>query len=360
MAQRSLLKEVNIKSIMARLNSRGVRPMVFPNFFTTKPVSKLTWETIIGDKGVPVMADIISLDASTPEKKREIVRKASGDIPKTAIKRSMNESEYLEYLDLKRYIQGNDMQSIFDLVFKDLDFCYNGVRAKMEYCCMQMISTGQIHLTESNNVGVVTTTSVDYGVPDANKTAVTTTWVTAGSATPLKDLETMYMTARNKGIYCKYYLMDRATVLNLLNATDTVTRLKNFINTTGKYVATLGAVNAYLLAHQLPQVIEIETSVRFENKANVRSVIQPFQTGRVAMVTDRIVGSIQHGPIAAETSAELKKYATLVKKDFILTSKWSEIEPFKEWTKAEANAFPVLNDPEEIFFLRTDNTNYSA
>jgi hypothetical protein len=225
---------------------------------------------------------------------------------------------------------------------------------------MQMISTGQIHLTESNNVGVVTTTSVDYGVPDANKTAVTTTWVTAGSATPLKDLETMYMTARNKGIYCKYYLMDRATVLNLLNATDTVTRLKNFINTTGKYVATLGAVNAYLLAHQLPQVIEIETSVRFENKANVRSVIQPFQTGRVAMVTDRIVGSIQHGPIAAETSAELKKYATLVKKDFILTSKWSEIEPFKEWTKAEANAFPVLNDPEEIFFLRTDNTNYSA
>ena len=63
------------------------------------------------------------------------------------------------------------------------------------------------------------------------------------------------------------------------------------------------------------------------------------------------IGDIQHGPIAAEESETLRKKAVLVKNDFILTTKWSELEPFKEWTKSEANAFAVLNDPEVLYYL---------
>ena len=29
-------------------------------------------------------------------------------------------------------------------------------------------------------------------------------------------------------------------------------------------------------------------------------------------------------------------------------------KPFKEWTKAEANAIPVINDPDAMYIMKTD------
>lgn len=72
------------------------------------------------------------------------------------------------------------------------------------------------------------------------------------------------------------------------------------------------------------------------------------------------VGDIQHGPIAAEDSESLRKKALMVKKDFVLITKWSTEEPFKEWTKGEANAWPVVNDPEAIYILKADGKAWAA
>jgi hypothetical protein len=74
---------------------------------------------------------------------------------------------------------------------------------------------------------------------------------------------------------------------------------------------------------------------------------------------DLSVGDIQHGPIAAESSESVKKLAIMIKKDFILLSKYSELEPFKEWTKAEANAFPVVNDPEAMYIMKADGQEWN-
>ena len=44
----------------------------------------------------------------------------SGDIPKTAVKRGMNESGWNEYRQLSRDCEGDsDLKSILDLAFKD-------------------------------------------------------------------------------------------------------------------------------------------------------------------------------------------------------------------------------------------------
>ena len=47
------------------------------------------------------------------------------------------------------------------------------------------------------------------------------------------------------------------------------------------------------------------------------------------------------------------------KQDFIFIQKWSELEPFKEWTKAEANAIPVIDDPETMYILKADAAAWS-
>lgn len=50
----------------------------------------------------------------------------------------------------------------------------------------------------------------------------------------------------------------------------------------------------------------------------------------------------------------------MVKQDFILISKFSTEEPFKEWTKAEANAFPVVNDPDAMYIMKADGQEWAA
>ena len=60
--ERSLIKQVNRKNMGARLNSRKVKPVFFPNFFGVKQKDSLKWETLTGEKGAPVIADVISFD----------------------------------------------------------------------------------------------------------------------------------------------------------------------------------------------------------------------------------------------------------------------------------------------------------
>ena len=49
--ERSLIKQVNKKNMAARLNTRHVKPVVFPNFFGVKRKTSLKWETLTGEKG---------------------------------------------------------------------------------------------------------------------------------------------------------------------------------------------------------------------------------------------------------------------------------------------------------------------
>jgi heme-degrading monooxygenase HmoA len=50
----------------------------------------------------------------------------------------------------------------------------------------------------------------------------------------------------------------------------------------------------------------------------------------------------------------------MAKKDFVLMTKWATHEPFSEWTKGEANAFPVLNDPDSLYYLDVEHTGWGA
>ncbi len=173
----------------ARLNPRHVKPVVFPNFFGVKRKTSLKWETLTGEKGAPVMADVISFDASAPQKTREVISKLSGDIPKTAVKRGMNESDYNEYKQLERDAQGDaDQLALLNLAFKDQDFVYNSVRARFEWWCMQLMSRAGFHLSAKNNGGVVTAEFVGCGMPKKNQRKSSVDWSNASTANGLQEI----------------------------------------------------------------------------------------------------------------------------------------------------------------------------
>lgn len=354
--EKSLIKEVNKKNMAARLNTRHVKPMFYPNFFGSKRVSRLKWETLVGEKGAPVMADVISFDASAPEKTREVISKMSGDIPKTAIKRSMNESDYQEYKDLQRDAAGDAAQmELLNLGFKDQDFVYNGVRARIEWTCMQLMSRGGVHLSASNNNGIVTAQFVGVGMPKENQMVSSVDWAIASSADGLQDIEDTLNAASAQGVSLRYVVMLTTDFSLLKKQKATIDKLKGWINGTSKIVITKKLINEYLAEQENPcQIVTINPAVRIEDKAHKRKTVCPWERKRICFLEDLSVGDIQHGPIAAEESETIRKKAVMVKKDFILVTKFSTIEPYKEFTKAEANAWPVVNDPEAMYILKAD------
>ena len=360
--ERSLIKQVNKKNIAARLNTRHVKPVVFPNFFGVKRKTSLKWETLTGEKGAPVMADVISFDASAPQKTREVISKLSGDIPKTAVKRGMNESDYNEYKQLERDAQGDaDQLALLNLGFKDQDFVYNSVRARFEWWCMQLMSRAGFHLSAKNNGGVVTAEFVGCGMPKKNQRKSTTDWSNATTANGLQDIEDTVVAASAEGVTIRYVVMHVADFSLLKKQKSTFDTLKAWVNSSSKILVTKNLINEYLAEQEIPvKIITVNPAVRIEDSAHRRKTINPWERKRVCFLEDLKVGDIQHGPIAAESSATLQKIALMVKQDWILVTKRSELEPFKEWTKAEANAIPVVNDPDAMFIMKVDGKDWNA
>lgn len=358
--ERSLIKQVNRKNMAARLNTRYVKPVYFPNFFGEKKKTSLKFETLTGEKGAPVIADVISFDASAPQKTRETIGKISGDIPKTAVKRGMNESDYYEYQQLVRDAQGDaDQIEILNLAFKDQDFVYNAIRGRMEWWSMQLMSRGGFHLSAKNNNGVVTAEFVGCGMPAENKRKSSFDWSDAAKANGLQDIEDTVIAASENGVTIRYVVMHTADFSLLKKQKTTFETLKSWVNTTSKMLVTKKLINEYLAEQEIPvQIVTVNPSVRIEDAAHRRRTVNPWERKRICFLEDLKVGDIQHGPIAAESSAALQKIALMIKQGFVLITKWSELEPFKEWTKAEANAIPVVNDPEAVFILKADGEEW--
>lgn len=362
--QRSLLKELNKSTLEAYVNrarEAWYKRMFWTMFFPLKYTTQLTWESLSGSAGSPVMADVIEYNSSSPLKSRRTVAKASGDIPKIGIKRKMDERDWNDYMTLKALSGDANRTAILDIVFNDVDFTYMGVLARTEFLCMQALSYGALALDANNNNGVITETSVDFGLPSGNKTAVGTVWSTAASATPIADIRTVVDAAEVNGHTIGFVVMDKSALNYALATTEVKDTFSTFqrLSSSRRNVVTLDDMNTMLDAMMLPRVVVVDSKVRFENAEHTLSSVAPWKTGYVSFVADMNVGKVLHGPIAEENAESVAKKATMTKRDHVLISKWSELEPFGEFTKAQANAFPVFNDVDSIYILKVNGTTWS-
>jgi hypothetical protein len=362
--ERSLLKELNKSTLEAYVNRAReafFAKMFWTTFFTLKYTTQLTWESLSGTSGNPVMADVIEYNSTAPLKSRRTVTKASGDIPKIAIKRKMDEKDYNDYNVLQALASDSNRKAVLDIVFNDIEFCYTGVLARTEFLALQALSYGKLTLDSNNNNGIITETDVDFGIPSGNKTAVGTIWSTAASATPIADIKAKVEAIATNGHSCSYIVMDLATLNYMLATTEVKDSFTAFqrISSNRKPFVTLEDVNMMLTSLMLPTIMVVNSKVRFENGEHTLSTVAAWKTGYITFISDLVVGSIKHGPIAEENAETVAKKATLTKRDHVLISKWSDLEPFGEYTKAQANAFPVFNDVDSIYILKTNATSWS-
>jgi hypothetical protein len=363
--ERSILKEltkVNVEAYVNRQRELFLQKLYWQQFFPLKYTTQLTWESLSGSGGNPVMADVIEYNASAPLKTRRVVSKITGDIPKIAIKRQMDEKDMNDYNILKALSQGDvNKNALLDLVFNDIDFCYTGVQARTEFLAMQALSYGQISLTTANNNGIITEAVCDFGIPSGNKTGVTLAWSQASGATPLTDIKTLTDNAAASGYPLQYMVMDKTALGQLVANTEVQNQyaLSLLLDDSRKYSPTLTELNNLLKSRLLPEIILVDSQVRFESNAHALTNVAAWKSGYVTFLNDLKVGNILHGPIAEENSEAVSKKAIQVKRDHILLSKWAELEPFGEFTKGQANAFPRFTDTDSVFILKVDATSWS-
>jgi len=368
--EHSILEEVSAKTLGIYLKNRVYDKLYWPDFFPVRHVNSLSWETLIGSKGNRVAADVVSYNSSAPVKTRKVVSRLTGEIPPIRISRPMRETDLNDYNVLKAMGTQN-MDQLLALIFGDIDFCVDGVNARLEHLAIQAMAGGTIDLNTTNSAGIITQSSIDFQLPATNKevnSAADQYWTTGAYASnaPITNIETIVAEARAAGSSIKYIVMNRSKWI----AFRTSTQVQNYTSAlfvSGAWVKlapSLKMVNEMLVEQGLPTIVIVDTSIDIETSAHGITATDPWLDADgadryVLFAPDLPLGETLVGPIAMETNTP--KQATIAKKGHVLVSKWGETNPVTEWTMGETNAFPTWPTIDMCWILDTEShTTYGA
>ena len=270
MERQSLLKEIGGKNLQYLIDKTAdrFRPILWPNFFTWKNTTSISYETIIGDAANEAAASVVSFDSAAPLRTRKTVRKLTGEIPSIRQKFRMTEKDLQEYVAMTSGISG-DAKSVVDLIYKDVKSCSEAPHKRLDLMVLEALSTGLLTLSVTNNPdGMVTEEAIDFGLPAANSETVVVVWSAADKATvkPITDIMAVVEEAAAAGIILDRMLMRRSVFNNLKLADETkdyVTGWKIGANQ-NQVNLNLATVNAFLEAEGLPRIVIVNASIDVE------------------------------------------------------------------------------------------------
>ncbi len=359
MINQTLLEGVSEKGMQAVINQKDLKPYYFPTLFPLKQNLTLNWKTLEATVGAKVAADIVSRNASIGRKNRQPFGKISGEIPKIAISREMNESELYEYQIALAMANGNaDLTALVEVWANDMDFCWTGVAAKIEAIALQQLSTGKVKLTQENNQGLLTEFSVDYQIPTKQKVGVAGKW-SESSSKPLDDILDKIKLSKSLGFSSKFAFMNQNTFAKFAENEQVIKASASFASVALGISQTpdLALVNQMLLKQARGnglQIIVIDQDIDFEIDGKV-STKNPFVDDVVTLTEAKLLGNtFWKAPIdmTLQGSAAMK-----VMNGPTCIKKFSTEEPVTEVTQGIANAFPAWNGSNRSILIDVDSTS---
>lgn len=368
--QWTLFEEINKNSLQAYVNARVYNALYWPTLFPLEYSPTMKYEILSGITGHRVMAEIVAPNSAAPKKSRPTVTKLTGDIPPIKLKRSLTEQDINKYNMLKALATTDAQNAILDMVFGDVDFCNDGLDGRLEWLALQAISQGSISLTATNSSGIITTDNIDFQIPSDNKDVLSAAgnyWTTTAKATndPITDIEGVVSDASSK-TKLAYMIMNR-TKWQAFRASTAVQKFAASYQVAAASLQrgpSLATINTALADEGLPQIIVIDTRVYFENAAGTLTALDPLTNAdgedrNVTFLPDIPVGKTYYGPIAEETHPPAQ--VIQAKRGPYLLSKYSDVDPLEEHTKGEVNAFPALDNVDNIWILDTEShTTFGA
>ena len=355
MERQSLLKEINSGANLQYLVDRTAdryRPVLWPNFFSWKNSTSITYETIIGDASNAAAASVVSYDSAAPIRTRKSIRKLTGEIPSIREKFQMTEKDMQDYLRMSTGLNA-DAKSILDLIYADVKNTGEAPHKRLDIFALEALSTGQIVLsTTTNPDGMVTESAIDFGMPAANKKKVVAVWDAVDKATvkPITDIMAVVEAGATAGGVFDRMFMRRSVFNNMKLANEVSSYVTGYKIGTGtnKVNLTLALLNEFLLGEGLPRIVLVEASIDIE-KDGVTSAINPWDDENVTFVPAGSMGDMLNAPIIERIFPA--KHVTYAEYNRVLLKKWSETDPVKEYTACELNAFPSWKNVDKCYIM---------
>jgi len=363
----NFLSEITEKSMGTYLDKRKWMLRYYPDYFPLKSTPFLTYEVLVGIMGISA-ADLVSFNSSAPEKTRRVLDRLSGSLPAIRVKRTMDENAINQYLVAKNTIKNDaDMVALLDMVFNDLDFVVESVQQRCEWLALQALSQTTISLNQTNSAGVITEELINFGLPTANREVCADanhywTVATKTTNTPITDITTIVLEALKKGVKIAHVLMNPTKFIDFRSSDE----VKDFIygimvsesGLTPGMAPTLATINKVLLESGLPDIRIINTFIDLETKDHDITATDPWLDSggtdkRVLFIPDGPLGSMLHGPIAAES---VKDPGIVQKKvGHVLVQSVCQQDPIMVSTIGLANTFVAFNRINEVWNLNSES-----
>lgn len=335
-------------AIQEKYNGENKKPeYYFRRFLTPKYSLDGTWNAItINNRAI--VADIVALDSALPLKRRPSAGSVKGELPKIGTERSLNETELKQLrLMLKA---GVDMLVIMRSFFQDVESVYSGVLEQWEALTLQGMSTGQILVTETTNVG--TGIRVDFAYPATNLFNPAIIWGQA-NYTPITDLIAVADYASQQGNSISRFLMNRAQLNQILSNVEA----RNLFaqsqgNETGTFNPTTDQLNSALQTNYGFELEVINRSVVYEING-VQTTVNPWATGQIVGIGSDKVGSLVFSDVEEDT-ARVAGVDYAAGENNILIKQYRMVRPsLKQITASEAVSLPVISEVSRMYKLDT-------
>lgn len=360
----SIMAGLNEADMQAVLNTYTFSNWYFPTMFPLKEQYTFDFKAIEQSMTLRVAADVVARGASIDKKSRPAVGKIFGELPKLAIKRTMDENEIDEYYTMLDRTSGDARaRKIVEYWSNDTQFCFDGLGNKLEIIGLQGFSRGKVNFTGETNQGIVTEFALDYKCP--NQVGVlsgSAAWSDSEAAKPIDDLRlrVQYM-RKQKHISPKFAFMNIDTFVLMAATKQVIERCASFAANALGIQGVPGITEVNTMLAKIPdlyglQIVIIDVDpIDAEIDGEYHS-IKPFADNSVILTESKQVGQTFW---KAPNDRKVKTNATFAQRQYALVKKFAYDEPLEEVTMGIANALPVWEGANRSLMMDVSNTEWS-
>lgn len=349
--------------------------------FPLKYTRNFNIKGIEGEDGIPVAADRVAFNTSAPKKTRKTVGKWSGKLSKYAVSREKDEIEINDYNDartLANSAQENpqEKQELVKIVYDDVAFCRKAMDAKVELDAMRIACSGVQTFPAKIEGDMATEDRINFNVPAENFVGVAVgdkkdskgtvkvqhvKWTEYDKADGLEDIIRAQDMIRRKGLPVpRYAFMERAKFADLCAQQATARRLfpqvKDLSVVSAEQI-NLASVNAYMqrAENNYPTIVLLDTYVTVEHRDGTKETLKPWNENVVTLSPAMQLGYTYYKTVPqVENVSAMQVYGAYYK-----ITRYSDVNPMREATMAEAYVQPALTNRQSLVFLNTDNREWA-
>ncbi len=337
--------------------------LAWPQLFPLKYTPNFDLKGIEGDDGIPVSADRVAFNSKAPIKTRRTVGSWSGRLGKIAVSREKDEIQINEYQDLKAKAANNTEDKataayLVDLVYEDTDFCNKAMDYRVELDALRIGCSGKQTYDKKLDGDIVTEDLINFNVPKENFIGVTTSWADEDNADALEDIHKAQELISKQGLpKPRYAIMEKMKFEQIVAQRSVARRLfpradQNLITAD---MISLQSINTYMSGKGWPTLLILESYVTIEQKDGSRETIKPWNENVCVLSPEPRLGYTYHKSVPMlQNTAALQAQS-----EYYKMTRYSEVNPLKEVTMAEAYVQAALSNRKSLVFINTTDTKWN-